>query len=46
MIDISCTSTDLQIEKGGQVHEYVAGDAGDGIVLQGPMDESQLAGER
>ena len=37
-------STDLQIVKGGQVHECVAGDAGDAIAVQIPMDDSRLAG--
>ena len=46
MIDISCTSTDLQIEKGGQVHECVAGDAGDGIAGQNPINDSRLADEQ
>ena len=45
MIDISCTSTDLQKPKGGQVHECVAGDAGDAITVEAPMDDSRLAGE-
>ena len=39
-------STDLQKLKGGQVRECVAGDAGDVIVVQGPMDDSRLAGEQ
>ena len=37
--------TDLQMFEGRQVHECVAGYAGDGIAVQVPADENRLAGE-
>ena len=36
-------STDLQSDEGRQVHECVAGYAGDGIVVQLPADKNRLA---
>ena len=38
-------SPDLQLIEGRKVHKRVAGDDGDGIVVQLPMDESQEVGE-
>ena len=40
----SAPSPDLQLVEGQQVHKCAVGDDGDGVILQRPTDESQLAG--